>query len=237
MVADSEGGSAPSPRPLPSPSRCVPHSLPSPSPLPEVRDLGHRPYQEVWDLMRELRRSRRAGNIGDTLLLVEHEPVITVGVQGSDGDVLPEDLPVYHIERGGKSTFHGPGQLVGYPIVDLTPRGRDVRRFVHELEEMVARAILPYGIAASRVAGKRGVWVAGERKIASVGVAVEEWVTFHGFALNISTDLRFFERFHPCGFEGRIMTSMERELKRPVARSEVVPRVVGAWKELFGTPG
>lgn len=171
--------------------------------------------------------------IPDTLLLVEHDPVITVGVQGAEGDVLPEDLPVHRVERGGKSTYHGPGQLVGYPIVDLSSRGKDVRRFVHDVEELVVRAVQPFGIRASRVEGKRGVWVNGERKIASVGVAIEEWVSYHGFALNVSVDLRAFERFHPCGFDGKVMTSMERELERPVHLAEVAPHVVAAWKDLF----
>ncbi len=218
----------------PPPSRCLPTLTVLAPPPPAVRDLGHRPYLPVLELMRELRRERKAGRIGDTLLLVEHDPVITVGVQGADGDVLPADLPVHQVERGGKSTYHGPGQLVGYPIVDLVPRGKDVRRFVHQVEELVVRSLHPFGIEASRVPGKRGVWVDGERKIASVGVAIEEWVSFHGFALNVSTDLRAFERFRPCGFEGRIMTSVERETGRAVALGEVTPFLVQAWSEIFG---
>ncbi len=212
-------------------TRCVP--VLSGAEPPVLRELGHRDYQEVWDLMRELRRARKARTIPDTLLLVEHDPVITVGVQGAEGDVLPGDLPVHHVERGGKSTYHGPGQLVGYPIVDICSRGKDVRRFVHDVEELVVRAVHPFGIEASRVDGKRGVWVGGERKIASVGVAIEEWVSYHGFALNVSVDLRAFERFRPCGFDGKVMTSMSRELGRPVHLAEVSPHIASAWSDLF----
>ncbi len=197
-----------------------------------IVDLGRADYEPVWRRMKELRVERKRGRIPDTLLLVEHPHVYTIGVQGDEGDTYPEGIPVYHVERGGKATYHGPGQQVGYPIVDLTPRGRDVRRFVHDLEEMVARAIEPMGVSASRVEGKRGVWVR-DRKIASVGIAVEDWVTYHGFALNVSTDLSYFERFHPCGFEGRIMTSLERELDRKVSLDEVRPDLVRAWNDLF----
>lgn len=198
-----------------------------------VIDLGFSEYEPVWVRMKEMRVERKLGRIPDTLLLVEHPHVITVGVQGADGEVFPPDVPVYQVERGGKATYHGPGQLVGYPIVDLTPRGRDVRRFVHDLEELVAGTLRPMGIEAARVEGKRGVWVQG-RKIASVGIAVQEWVTFHGFALNVQTDLGRFEAFHPCGFEGKVMTSLERELGRPVGLDEVRPGITRAWKDLFG---
>ncbi|HZY92636.1 MAG TPA: lipoyl(octanoyl) transferase LipB [Thermoplasmata archaeon] len=186
--------------------------------------------------MRALREARARGEVPDTLILVEHPPVYTVGVQGSDGEALPESTPVFRVERGGKSTYHGPGQLVGYPIVDLTPRGRDVRRFVHDVEEMVVRTLAGVGVEAARVAGKRGVWVQGERKIASVGVAVEEWVTFHGFALNVSVDLAAFRAFHPCGFDGAVMTSVERELGHPVAVEALKPLVRAAWEGLFEPP-
>jgi lipoate-protein ligase B len=186
--------------------------------------------------MRQLRSARRRGAIPDTLLLVEHPPVITVGVQGDDGEPAPPEIPVVRVERGGKGTYHGPGQLVGYPIVDLEARGRDVRRFVHDVEEMVVRSLAPVGIRAGRVAGKRGVWVEGERKIASVGVAIEEWVSFHGFALNVANDLGPFRSFHPCGFDGRVMTSVSVELHRPVELGELHAPVLAAWEGVFGTP-
>ena len=194
----------------------------------EIRELGHRDYHEVWDLMRALRKDRREGKIPDTLLLVEHPHVVTVGVQGGETAPSIDGAPVYHVERGGLATYHGPGQLVGYPIVDLEPRRKDVRAFVHGLEEMVVESIRPFGIEGSRIEGRRGVWVA-DRKIASVGIAVKDWVTYHGFALNVSTDLSWFEKIHPCGFEGKVMTSMERLLDRRVEVSEVMPFVREAF--------
>ena len=201
--------------------------------MPAVLDWGLREYADALAEMRRLRAARRRGEIDDTLLLVEHPPVITVGVQGDDGDELPHGVPVVRVERGGKSTFHGPGQLVGYPIVDLDPRGRDVRRFVGDLETLVIRSLGAMGLSAGRVEGRRGVWIGGERKIASIGIAVEEWVTFHGFALNVATDLGAFASFHPCGFDGRIMTSVTRELGRPVSVGEMKGPVISAWTEQF----
>ncbi|MCI4331473.1 MAG: lipoyl(octanoyl) transferase LipB [Thermoplasmata archaeon] len=199
-------------------------------------EWGRRDYGQSLEQMRQLRAQRRAGEIPDTLILVEHDPVITVGVQGSDGDTFPRGVPVYHVERGGKSTFHGPGQLVGYAIVDLEARGRDVRRFVRDLEEIVIEAVADFGIRATRVAGRRGVWVDGERKIASVGVAVEQWVTFHGFALNVRTDLETFRKFRPCGFDGRVMTSITQERGRTYEVSVAHLPVIRAWERVFGGP-
>jgi len=201
--------------------------------MPAVVEWGRRDYVESLTAMRALVRARRAGSIDDTLILVEHPPVVTVGVEGDDGSAATSGLPVVNVERGGRATFHGPGQLVGYPIVDLEPRGRDVRRFVHEVEELVVRAVARFGVTAGHVSGRRGVWVGGERKIGSIGIAVEHWVTFHGFALNVDPDLASFERFHPCGFPGSVMTSLSREIGRPLQLSEAVPPTVEAWQELF----
>jgi lipoyl(octanoyl) transferase len=205
---------------------------------PDLREWGLRDYGASLDEMRRLRTARQRGEIPDTLVLVEHPPVVTVGVQGDDGVPPPPGLPVYHVERGGKATYHGPGQLVGYPIVDLEPRGRDVRRFVRDVEELAIRAAAEAGVPAGRVAGRRGLWVEGARKLGSVGVAVEGWTSFHGFALNVSNDLAPFRSFRPCGFDGEIMTSLERELGRPVAMEPVKASVVRAFRGLFGAePG
>ena len=203
--------------------------------MPAVVDWGRRGYLDALAAMRSAVRARRAGSIGDLLVLVEHPPVVTVGVEGDDGGAVASGLPVVHVERGGRATYHGPGQLVGYPIVDLEPRGRDVRRFVHELEELLVRALRTWGVEAGHVSGRRGVWIAGERKIASIGIAVDHWVTFHGFALNVVPDLAEFDRFHPCGFDGSVMTSIARELDRPIGVADVKPAIVDAWEAVFGS--
>ncbi len=186
--------------------------------------------------MRGLVRDRRAGTIDDTLVLVEHPSVVTVGVEGDDGAAAASGLPVVAVERGGHATYHGPGQLVGYPIVDLAPSGRDVRGFVRSLEALVGAAVAPFGVRTEHVKGQPGVWVDGQRKIASLGVAVDHWVTFHGFALNVDPDLGAFARFRPCGLDGSVMTSLARELGRPVTLDEVRPHVIAAWASRFG-PG
>ncbi len=201
-----------------------------------VVEWGRRDYSEALEAMRSMVRARREGTIPDTLILVEHPPVVTVGVEGDDGSAATSGLPTVSVERGGRATYHGPGQLVGYPIVDLAPRGKDVRRFVHDVEEVVVRSVAAFGVEAVHVHGKRGVWVGGERKIASIGIAVDHWVTFHGFALNVDPDLGAFERFRPCGFSGSVMTSLSREVGRPVHIAEVTPHLVEAWREVFTSP-
>jgi len=206
--------------------------------MPAVVDWGTLEYASSLEAMRSLVRDRRAGRIDDTLVLVQHPAVVTVGVEGDDGAAAASGLPVVHVERGGRATYHGPGQQVGYPIVDLERRGRDVRRFVRDVEALVARTIAPLGIVAGHVPGRPGVWVDGRRKIASIGIAVDHWVTFHGFALNVAPDLSAFDRFHPCGFDGSVMTSVARELGRPVTLEELRAPLLAAWEELFaGPPG
>lgn len=205
--------------------------------MPAVVDWGFRDYGDSLVAMRTLVLARRQARIEDTLILVEHPPVVTVGIEGDDGGAAATGLPVYSVERGGRATYHGPGQLVGYPIVDLEPRGRDVRRFMHEIEEIVVRSTAAFGVPSGHLSGRRGVWVAGERKIASVGVAVDHWVSFHGFALNVDPDLGAFERFRPCGFDGSVMTSLSRELRRPVSLAEVKPYVTAAWEEMVSRSG
>lgn len=205
--------------------------------MPAVVDWGLREYRDAHAAMRALVEERRRGSVGDTLLLVEHPSVVTVGVEGDDGAAASSGLPVVPVERGGKATYHGPGQQVGYPIVDLSARGRDIRRFVGEVEELVVRSVAPFGVRAGHVKGRRGVWVDGERKIASVGIATDHWVSFHGFALNVDPDLSAFARFHPCGFDGAVMTSLARELGRPVPLAEVRPHLLAAWEAVFGGVG
>jgi lipoyl(octanoyl) transferase len=201
--------------------------------MPPVVDWGRREYGDALTAMRDLVRARQRAEISDTLVLVEHPPVVTVGVEGDDGGAATSGLPVFSVERGGRATYHGPGQLVGYPIVDLTPRQRDVRQFVHDVEALVVHTAGHFGVAAGHVSGRRGVWVDGTRKIASVGIAVDHWVTFHGFALNVATDLGEFDRIRPCGFDASVMTSLARELGRRVGLAEVKPLVADAWRTGF----
>ncbi len=204
--------------------------------MPAVVDWGHREYADALAEMRRLVRARRDGRLDDTLILVEHPAVVTVGVEGDDGAAAGSGLPVVAVERGGKATYHGPGQQVAYPIVDLEARARDVRRFVRDVEGLVVDTVAPFGVSAGPVPGRPGVWVDGRRKIASVGIAVDHWVTLHGVALNVDPDLRAFDRFHPCGFDGSVMTSLARELGRPVSLAETRPHLVAAWTRRFGGP-
>jgi lipoate-protein ligase B len=204
--------------------------------MPATRDWGRREYVPSLEEMRTLVADRRAGRIGDTLVLVEHPAVVTVGVQGDDGGADRSGLPVFRVERGGHATYHGPGQLVGYPIVDLDARGRDVRRFVRDLEALLVDAIASYGVEAARVPGQPGVWIDGRNKIASIGIAVDHWVTFHGFALNVDLDLEPFSRFQPCGLDGSLMTSLARELGRAVPIESAKGPVHDAWNRRFADP-
>jgi lipoyl(octanoyl) transferase len=186
-----------------------------------VRDLGRREYAEVLELQRTLCRRRIAGEITeDLLLLVEHEPVVTLG-RGTRAQSLllpPEELErrgvgMYEVERGGDVTYHGPGQLVGYPIFDLRAHREDLHWYLRRLEYALIRGLDALGIAAGPNPGLTGVWTRG-RKIASIGIHVKQWVTFHGFALNVNTELSYFDLIVPCGIRDVVMTSVARELGR-----------------------
>jgi len=179
----------------------------------QVEDLGLRDYQEVWDLQHHLVEARLADRIPDKLLLLEHPHVITLGRRGKRKDVLDPSLPVFEVERGGEATYHGPGQLVGYPIVKLGEK-LEIKRFVARMCETLVEAVGEFGITAGP-GPHTGVWV-GNRKLASIGVAVNRNVTYHGFALNVNTDLSYFLKCRPCGSGGEMMTSMAKELGAPV---------------------
>lgn len=201
-----------------------------------VVNLGRRPYAEVWDLQKRLVTRRIAAEIPDTLLLVEHDHVITVGraARGAANVLDAGATPVVEIERGGDATYHGPGQLVAYPIVLLGEGERDLHRFLRNLEEAVILALGDLGIpGAKRRAGATGVWV-GSRKIASIGVACRRWVTFHGLALNASTDLRYFARIRPCGFDAEVMTSLSELLGQPMGVDQVKQPLVQRLGETLG---
>jgi len=181
---------------------------------------------------------RQRDAIDDTLILVEHPDVITLGRSAKPSNVLaPGDTPVIAIERGGDVTYHGPGQLVAYPIFLLREDEHDLHRFLRNLEESVIRTVADFGVAATRCPGKTGVWTSNGtdgRKLASIGVAVRKWVTLHGLALNVCTDLSRFSAINPCGFDATVMTSMARELKRPLDLGEVKPILVNRLGEVLG---
>ncbi len=195
-------------------------------------DLGRAEYGATWAAQRALAARRADDLIPDGLILVEHDPVVTLGRRGTDADVLDKTLPVFRVERGGEATFHGPGQLVGYPILKLPDR-LEVKRLVTDLEEVLIRACADFGIEASHEGPERGVWVGG-KKIASLGLAVQRSVTFHGFAHNVSTDLASFLRIRPCGHAGTIMTSMEKVLGHPVDLEDVKASVIVHFQTVFG---
>jgi lipoyl(octanoyl) transferase len=195
----------------------------------DVRRLGVVPYGDALALQRSLVEERRADRIPDLLLLLEHPPVITLGVSGdggrshilaSPGRLAELGVEVHEAGRGGDVTYHGPGQIVGYPILDLKPDRCDVHRYVRELEEMMIRVCADYGVHAGRIAGLTGTWV-GTEKIGAIGVRISRWVTSHGFAFNVTTNLDHFRLIVPCGIEAGGVTSLERAIGRRVPRADV----------------
>ena len=184
--------------------------------IADVEDLGKLEYQEAYVYQLDLVARRQRGEIRDRLLLVEHPSVITLGrARHAEQNVLrPETMQQVYVERGGDVTYHGPGQLVAYPILRLSEEERDLHRYLRNLEEAMIRTLAVYGLQANRVAGKTGVWIDALRKIGSIGIACRRWVTFHGLALNVSTDLTQFTYINPCGLDASVMTNMWRELNR-----------------------
>lgn len=207
----------------------------------DVRRLGLVPYADALAMQRALVEDRRAGKIDDLLLLVEHPHVLTLGVRGDGGrahilataDALAaRGIEVHETGRGGDITYHGPGQIVGYPIVDLKPDRCDVHRYVRDLEEVLIRTAAGYGVVAERVEGLTGVWV-GREKLAAIGVRIGRWITSHGFALNLSTDLDYFNLIVPCGLADRGVTSLARLLGRYIDRRDVEDRIVAHFCDVF----
>ena len=201
-----------------------------------VIDLGTREYAEVWAMQREMVAARQRDEIPDTLILVEHPNVITLG-RGAHREnlVAPGDMPIFEIERGGDVTYHGPGQLVGYPIFLLREHERDLHLYLRNLEQALIDALARFDLPAGRRESWTGVWNrAADRKIASIGVAVKRWVTLHGFALNVSTDLSRFAAINPCGLEATVMASMSSLLERPISLAEVKPVVEQKMAAIFG---
>lgn len=204
-----------------------------------VHRVGRRPYGPMLQAQVALRDARIAGDVPDTLLLLEHDPVITLGRSSSEAHILatPEALrsrgiECYEIGRGGDVTYHGPGQLVGYPIVDLRPDRKDVRRFVTNLEEVMIRVCAHYGLRAGRVEGLNGTWIE-DRKVGAVGVRIRQWVTMHGFALNVNTELSAFDVIVPCGIQDKAVTSLQGELGRELPMQEVQEVTAAAFADVF----
>jgi len=206
-----------------------------------VRRLGTIDYQAALDLQKQLVEERKQGLISDQLLLLEHPHVITLGARNhnASSNVLetPEALArrgvaVFETGRGGDVTYHGPGQLVGYPIIELPKERRDVHRYVRDLEEVLIQAVSDFGITAARSPGLTGIWC-GDEKLAAIGVRISRWVTSHGFALNVSTDLSHFGLIVPCGITDKGVTSMERLLGRPIPMDEVAAAVARRFAGVF----
>jgi lipoyl(octanoyl) transferase len=207
----------------------------------DVRKLGRVPYREALDLQRALVEQRRAGEIGDVLLLLEHPHVITLGSRSDTArsNVLatPERLEELGVElcetgRGGDVTYHGPGQLVGYPILNLKPDRADVYQYVRNLEEVMAQACAGFGVAAGRIEGLTGTWV-GNSKIGAIGVRISRWISSHGFAFNVNTGLEYFNLIIPCGIRDHGVTSLARELGRDVPMPDVEEAIVEAFRRVI----
>jgi lipoyl(octanoyl) transferase len=205
-----------------------------------VEHLGTVPYRPTWELQDELAEQRRGRRIGDRLLLLEHFPVYTIGRGGDESNLLatPDRLrelgaELVRIDRGGDITFHGPGQLVAYPIVELADP-LDLRRYVRTLEAAVIATAARFGVEAAHLKGHPGIWVDGERKLCAIGVRVKRGVTTHGLALNVNTDLRWFDEMIPCGIRGKGVTSLARELGRPVDMAEVEDELARQMAAHFG---
>jgi lipoyl(octanoyl) transferase len=204
-----------------------------------LMQLGLVPYRQAWELQRSLADAVFRGAIPDTIVMLEHPPVITLGRRAEPGELhLPEgaDVDIVETDRGGKSTYHGPGQLVCYPILDLKRHGQDVKRYCRDLEEALIRTLAPLGVEATRIDGLTGIWLhPPPRKIASIGIHISKWVTTHGYALNVDLDpAPFTDWITACGLEDTAFTTIARELERPVAVDEVRPYAAEALADVLG---
>lgn len=207
-----------------------------------VQRLGTIRYREGLDIQHSLVEERRLGKIPDQLLLLQHPHVLTLGARGDGGrsHIVATDerlgelgVEVFETGRGGDVTYHGPGQIVGYPILDLRPDRCDVHRYVRDVEEVLIRTVRDYGFEAGRIKGLTGVWV-GAEKIAAIGIRISRWISSHGFAFNVATDLNFFHLIVPCGISDRGVTSLEKLLGRPVPIEEVEDRIDDHFRAVFG---
>ena len=202
-------------------------------------DKGCAKYEEIWNLQKNLVKKRIQGEIIDTLILVEHPPVITLGKRAKKEEILVSEdflfqhkIGYFYVDRGGKVTFHGPGQLVAYPIINLSLDGKDIHRYLRNLEEVIIRVLKKLGIEGERIKGYTGVWVKG-KKIVSIGIGVRRWVTYHGLALNVNTDLSYFSLINPCGIESSKITSLSRILSCPLGMKEIKNLFLKCFCEVF----
>jgi len=207
-----------------------------------VLNLGREPYERAWELQHRLVKARQEGRLDDVLILLEHEPVITLGrladashILASADELRKAGIAVHRVERGGDVTYHGPGQLVGYPVLSLEKHHLGVSDYMHALEDVLIHTLCDFGVPAHRRAGIIGVWV-GEAKIAALGARVERGVTYHGFALNVAPNLEHFALIVPCGLAGTRVTSMQRELGKPVEMQLVRERVTWNFGRVFAVP-
>ncbi|UFS70668.1 lipoyl(octanoyl) transferase LipB [Geomonas sp. RF6] len=199
----------------------------------EIRDLGIISYGDALTLQEQLAAEVHAERRGETFLLLEHHPVYTIGRGGDAGNILDPSVAAVRINRGGDVTYHGPGQLVGYPIIRLGRRGKDLRHYLRFLEEVLIRTVTNLGGEAFRVPGKTGVWSAGG-KVASIGVGVRHWVSMHGFAINVNNDLSAFRSINPCGIPACPVASVAEVCGRPVTVAEVKSHVIAQFRNLLG---
>jgi lipoyl(octanoyl) transferase len=202
-------------------------------------NLGAVPYREAWDLQRSISAAVLRGEVPDTVLLLEHPPVITLGRRAEEGELhVPEgaDVEIVETDRGGKSTYHGPGQLVCYPIFDLSRHGQDVKKYCRDLEKAIIGTVAAVGVEVTRIDGLTGIWLERPpRKIASIGVHISKWVTTHGYALNVDLDpAPFTQWITACGLGDTAFTTVARELGRPVTVDELRPHAAAALEQVFG---
>ncbi len=199
----------------------------------EVRRLGRTLYADVHALQQSLLADRVAGRIGDVLLVTEHEPVVTIGRGAGPESAGDAAVPVVSVERGGEATYHGPGQIVAYPIVWLDEGRRDLHRWLRDLEEVVIATLADFGVVGRREDGFTGVWI-GDKKVCSIGVAVRRWVAWHGLALNVHTDLAAFRAFQPCGLDPDVMTRLADHVAGEITQREVEDALVVHARRILG---
>ncbi|MEA1964475.1 MAG: lipoyl(octanoyl) transferase LipB [Candidatus Aerophobetes bacterium] len=210
-----------------------------------ILNLGLRDYSGVYNLQKKLVNKRMKGEIPDVLILNEHNPVFTIGRKGGKGNILVSEeelkkrgIKIYEIDRGGDVIYHGPGQLVGYPIIDLKSKGKDIHLYLRNLEEVIIRLLKDYGVRSKRIEGYTGVWV-GNEKIAAIGIGVKRWISFHGFCLNVNPNFSYFNMINPCGIKDREMTSLERltnfedNRKGEVKLAELTDNFIKHFGEVF----